>query len=182
MEVKIWHRLQNVCHIIRPNYKAEIWYVIWYDMLWYDIIPYGIWYDIWYGMIYIWCDIFVNCNWVDTRWYDIIRYGMIWYDTIYGMIWYMIWYGIIWYDTMWYNNNIYLLQLGCHPVAVVISHVHTTWNWLLLNLTLILLMWRIGWAHNNARKEWIGRWDVFVTVHPWYNYINNQLDATITVY
>ena len=25
-----------------------------------------------------------------------------------------------------YNNNIYLLQLGCHPVAVVISHVHNT--------------------------------------------------------
>ena len=31
------------------------------------------------------------------------------------------------------NNNIYLLQLGCHPVAVVILHVHRTWNWLLLN-------------------------------------------------
>ena len=49
-------------------------------------------------------------------------------------------------------------------------------------LTLLVLMWRIGWAHNNARKKRIGRWDVFVTVHPWYNYINNQLDATITVY
>ena len=49
-------------------------------------------------------------------------------------------------------------------------------------LTLIVLMWRIGWAHNNARKLRIGRWDVFVTVHPWYNYINNQPDATITVY
>ena len=49
-------------------------------------------------------------------------------------------------------------------------------------LTLIVLMWRIGWAHNNARKYRIGRWDVFGTVHPWYNYINNQLDATITVY
>jgi len=23
-------------------------------------------------------------------------------------------------------NNIYLLQLGCHPVAVVILHVHKT--------------------------------------------------------
>ena len=49
-------------------------------------------------------------------------------------------------------------------------------------LTLIVLMWRVGWAHNNARKYRIGRWDVFVTVHPWCNYINNQLDATITVY
>ena len=48
-------------------------------------------------------------------------------------------------------------------------------------LTLIVLMWRIGWAHNNARKYRTGRWDVFVTVHPWYNYMNNQLDATITV-
>ena len=33
------------------------------------------------------------------------------------------------------NNNIYLLQLGCHPVAVVILHVNKTWNWLLLNLS-----------------------------------------------
>jgi len=32
------------------------------------------------------------------------------------------------------NNNIYLRQLGCHPVAVVILHVNKTWNWLLLNL------------------------------------------------
>ena len=29
-----------------------------------------IWYDIWYIILYdtIWYDIFVNCNWVDTRW------------------------------------------------------------------------------------------------------------------
>ena len=33
------------------------------------------------------------------------------------------------------NNNIYLLQLGCYPVAVVILHVNKTWNWLLLNLS-----------------------------------------------
>ena len=32
------------------------------------------------------------------------------------------------------NNNIYLLQLGCYPVAVVILHVNKTRNWLLLNL------------------------------------------------
>jgi len=31
------------------------------------------------------------------------------------------------------NNNIYLLQLGCYPVAVVILHVNKTWNSLLLN-------------------------------------------------
>jgi len=34
-----------------------------------------------------------------------------------------------------YDNNIYLLQLGCRPVAVVILHVNKTWNWLLLNLS-----------------------------------------------
>jgi len=34
------------------------------------------------------------------------------------------------------NNNIYLLQLGCNPVAVVLLHVYKTWNWLLLNLSL----------------------------------------------
>ena len=33
------------------------------------------------------------------------------------------------------NNNIYLLQLGCHPVTVVILHVNKTWNRLLLNLS-----------------------------------------------
>ena len=34
-----------------------------------------------------------------------------------------------------FNNNIYLLQLGCHPVAVVILHVNKTRNWLLINLS-----------------------------------------------
>jgi hypothetical protein len=33
------------------------------------------------------------------------------------------------------NNNIYLLQLGCHLVAVVISHVQRERNRLLLNLS-----------------------------------------------
>ena len=31
--------------------------------------------------------------------------------------------------------HIYLQQLGCHPVAVVILHVNKTRNWLLLNLS-----------------------------------------------
>ena len=31
---------------------------------------------------------------------------------------------------------IYLLQLGCHPVAVVILHIHKIWSWLLINLSL----------------------------------------------
>jgi len=26
---------------------------------------------------------------------------------------------------------LYLLQLGCYPVAVVILHVYKTWNWLI---------------------------------------------------
>jgi len=30
------------------------------------------------------------------------------------------------------SNNIYLLQLGCNPVAVVNLHVYKTRNWLLL--------------------------------------------------
>jgi len=33
------------------------------------------------------------------------------------------------------NNNMYLLQLGCHLVAVVILHVYKIGNWLLLNLS-----------------------------------------------
>jgi len=32
-------------------------------------------------------------------------------------------------------NNIYYLQLSCHPVAVVILHVYRIWNWLLINLS-----------------------------------------------
>jgi hypothetical protein len=53
----------------------DIWYMIcdiWYDMICYDTIRYDmlwydmIWYMIWYVMI--WCYIFVNCNWVATRW------------------------------------------------------------------------------------------------------------------
>ena len=34
-----------------------------------------------------------------------------------------------------YINNNNLLQLGCHPVAVVILHVCKIWNWLLINLS-----------------------------------------------
>jgi len=33
------------------------------------------------------------------------------------------------------NNNIYYLQLGCYPVAMVILHVYKTRNRLLLNLS-----------------------------------------------
>ena len=34
-----------------------------------------------------------------------------------------------------YIYSIYLLQLSCHAVAVVILHVCKMWNWLLLNLS-----------------------------------------------
>jgi len=33
------------------------------------------------------------------------------------------------------NNNNNKLQLGCHPVAVVILQVYKIWNWILLNLS-----------------------------------------------
>jgi len=33
------------------------------------------------------------------------------------------------------NNNNNKLQLGCHPVAVVILHVYKIWNCLLINLS-----------------------------------------------
>jgi hypothetical protein len=36
------------------------------------------------------------------------------------------------------NNNNNKLQFGCHPVAVVISHVTNIWSWLLVHLTLSL--------------------------------------------
>ena len=69
-----------------------------------------------------------------------------------------------------YSRYANVLTPECHTSGICIN-----FNPYLTNV-------RIGWAHNNARKYRIGRWDVFVTVHPWYNYINNQLDATITVY
>jgi len=40
---------------------------------------------------------------------------------------------------------IYLLQLGCHPVAVVILHVNKTRNWLEWKRNLV--------AHGDAREE-----------------------------
>jgi len=46
------------------------------------------------------------------------------------------------------NNNNNLLQLGCHPVAVVILHVNKTWNWLLINLSregyMGSMQWQLG--------------------------------------
>jgi len=44
--------------------------MIWYDTIRYYTIWYNIWYNtIWYEICYdIRYDIFVNCNWVDTRW------------------------------------------------------------------------------------------------------------------
>jgi len=41
-----------------------------------------------------------------------------------------------WRLVLSYYIFIYLLQLGCYPVAVVILHVYKTWNCLLLHLSL----------------------------------------------
>ena len=38
-------------------------------------------------------------------------------------------------NTLSYYNNIYLLQLGCYKVAVVVLHVNKTRNWLILNFS-----------------------------------------------
>ena len=69
----IWYMIwYNMIYVIIRYMLYDIWYMLWYDiwyMLWYDI---DICYDVmmWYDMIYvmIWYDIFVNRNWVDTRW------------------------------------------------------------------------------------------------------------------
>jgi len=74
------------------------------------------------------------------------------------------------------------VEKGWNRAAVYGAYKLTRTSLGFVILTLIVLMWRIGWAHNNARKQRIARWVVFVTVHPWYNNINSQLDATITVY
>ena len=41
-------------------------FMIWYDLIWYDMIYDKICYMMWYDVI--WYEIFVNCNWVNTRW------------------------------------------------------------------------------------------------------------------
>jgi hypothetical protein len=66
---------QNVCidlptlHMIWYMIRYDMMYMIWYVMIWYVI--WYMWYDvIWYMLWYndIWYDIFVNYNWVATRW------------------------------------------------------------------------------------------------------------------
>jgi len=42
---------------------------------------------------------------------------------------------ILRYFRILYIYIIYLLQLGCYPVAVVVLHVNKTLNWLLQNLS-----------------------------------------------
>ena len=44
--------------------------------------------------------------------------------------------GLFAVTSLCYYYCYYLLQLGCHQVAVVILHVNKTWNWLLLDLSL----------------------------------------------
>ena len=72
----IWY---FICYLLYVMWYM-IRYYIWYDMIRYDSIRYDIWYDtihdIWYDMIYeIWYMIwyliryiFINYNWVVTRW------------------------------------------------------------------------------------------------------------------
>jgi len=105
----------------------------WCDMIWYMI----------HNMIY---DTIYRMIWYDIIWYDV--YVMIWY-----MIRYMIWYDIIYsicYDTLWYN--ILLTASGLTPGGSSTVHIYTQTIHKTRQLTLIVLMWRIGWAHNNARK------------------------------
>jgi len=51
----------------------------------------------------------------------------------------------------------YLLQLGCHLVAVVILHVNKTWNWLLLDLSregyMSSMLWQLGLVANICRND-----------------------------
>ena len=46
------------------------------------------------------------------------------------------------------DNNIYLLQLVCYPMAVVSLHVHKILNWLLINLSregyMRSMQWQLG--------------------------------------
>jgi hypothetical protein len=75
-KVRILEHNGSVFHL-----TCDMIWLIWYDMIWYDI-----WYDM---MIY------------DMIWWYMIWY-MIWYDMIwYDMIWYMIWYDMIWYDMIY---------------------------------------------------------------------------------
>ena len=51
--------------------------------------------------------------------------------------------------TLWYRFC-WQAKMNCQNVAV--SDSQEIWNGVGGDLTLIVLMWRIGWAHNNARK------------------------------
>ena len=58
-------------------------------------------------------------------------------DIAEGSLFHRVWRRVfVWVVLDINNNNIYLLQLGCHPVAVIMLHVYKTWNWLLINLSL----------------------------------------------
>ena len=60
----------------------------------------------------------------------------------------------LWSSPLCNFNNIYELQLGCHPVAVVILHVNKTWYWLLLNLSregyMRSMWWQLGILGTNS--------------------------------
>jgi hypothetical protein len=87
----IWYYIYDIYDMIYDIWYDMIWYMIWYMIrydiwtIWYDAI-YDIWYDIydmiydiWYDMIWYMIrydiyDIFVNCNWVATRWQYLSTY------------------------------------------------------------------------------------------------------------
>ena len=71
------------------------------------------------------------------------------------------------------NNNIYLLKLGCHPVAVFILHVNKAWNLVTTKFKLeglhekhVVATWNLGnhlsicfWAQGNQEKP-VSKWPV----------------------
>ena len=66
--------------------------MIWYDMIWYDVI---LWYDM------IWCDTMI---WYDMVWYDMVWYDMIYYTKIYNTM--------IYYDNLWYTMMVHKKERG----------------------------------------------------------------------
>ena len=116
-------------HGLPRSQRYMIWYdVMWCDMIWFTAKPaillaliydrigqdtcydmiwyYMIWHDMkWNGMAWFGV-VWCGVLWYDMIWYGMVWYGMVWYDDMiwYDMIWYdMIWYDMIWYDMIWYD-------------------------------------------------------------------------------
>ena len=77
---------------------CDIWYDIWYNMIWYDTLRNDTTrHDMWYMI----CDMILYDIWYDMIWYNMIRYDTTWHDTTRYVICDM-WYDTIWCDMMWY--------------------------------------------------------------------------------